>query len=152
MRLFLKILYIFLGLFFLAFVIIQLFAIKSQKSIETYNYIVEEIYDSFEVRAYESALFTSVKLPEASFDTSSSQGFSILAGYIFGNNNENKKIAMTSPVSMTLEDSMTMMFMVPKNIIWNLFQSQLNQILKLKRLNLKKWLPLLSEDGQTTRK
>ena len=152
MRLFLKILYIVLVLFFLAFVIIQLFAIKSQKSIETYNYIVEEIYDSFEVRAYESALFTSVKLPEASFDTSSSQGFSILAGYIFGNNNENKKIAMTSPVSMTLEDSMTMMFMVPKNIIWNLFQSQLNQILKLKRLNLKKWLPLLSEDGQTTRK
>ena len=152
MRLFLKILYIVLGLFFLAFVIIQLFAIKSQKNIETYNYIVEEIYDSFEVRAYESALFTSVKLPEASFDTSSSQGFSILAGYIFGNNNENKKIAMTSPVSMTLEDSMTMMFMVPKNIIWNLFQSQLNQILKLKRLNLKKWLPLLSEDGQTTRK
>ena len=103
-----------MGLFFLAFVLIQLFAFKSQKNIETYNYVVEESYDTFEVRTYESALFTSVKLPEASFDTSSSRGFSILAGYIFGNNNENKKIAMTSPVSMTLADSMTMMFMVPK--------------------------------------
>ena len=48
------------------------------------------------------------------FKKASSQGFSILAGYIFGGNKTNEKIAMTSPVSMSLEDSMTMMFMVPK--------------------------------------
>ena len=29
-------------------------------------------------------------------------------------NNKNKKIAMTSPVAMSLEDSATMMFMVPR--------------------------------------
>jgi hypothetical protein len=32
----------------------------------------------------------------------------------FGGNKENEKIAMTSPVTMSLEDSMTVMFMVPK--------------------------------------
>lgn len=37
-----------------------------------------------------------------------------LAGYIFEGNEENEKIAMTSPVDNSLEDSMTMMFMVPK--------------------------------------
>jgi hypothetical protein len=46
----------------------------------------------------------------------SSKGFSILAGYIFGGNNTNEKIAMTSPVSMSLEDSMTVMFMVPRDL------------------------------------
>ena len=35
------------------------------------------------------------------------------AGYIFGGNENNKSIAMTSPVAMSLGDSMTMMFMVP---------------------------------------
>ena len=37
-----------------------------------------------------------------------------MAGYIFGGNDRNENIAMTSPVAMSLEDSMTMMFMVPK--------------------------------------
>ena len=37
-----------------------------------------------------------------------------MAGYIFGGNDKAENIAMTSPVSMSLEDSMTMMFMVPK--------------------------------------
>ena len=38
----------------------------------------------------------------------------MLAGYIFGNNERNEKISMTSPVLMSLGDSTTMMFMVPK--------------------------------------
>ena len=37
-----------------------------------------------------------------------------MAGYIFGGNEKNEKIAMTSPVAMSLDDSMIMMFMVPK--------------------------------------
>jgi hypothetical protein len=48
------------------------------------------------------------------YNDGSRKGFSILAGYNFGGNETNEKIAMTSPVSMSLEDSMTVMFMVPK--------------------------------------
>lgn len=107
---------ILLGVLFIAFVVIQLFASRGQVNIETYPYKVKKKYDSFEIRNYEATLFTSVQLSTKGYKNSSSKGFSILGGYIFGNNERNEKISMTSPVSMTLEDSMTMMFMVPKEL------------------------------------
>ena len=109
-----KIFLILIGVVLLAFIVVQLFAMKGQKNIETYPYIVNKKYDSFEIRSYEASLFTSVKLSENEYKKASSKGFSILAGYIFGGNDRNEKIAMTSPVAMSLEDSTTMMFMVPK--------------------------------------
>ena len=98
----------------LAFTFLQLYFIRAQRNIETYPYIVKKKYDRFEIRNYEATLFTSVKLSTKGYKNSSSKGFSFLAGYIFGNNERNEKISMTSPVSMSLEDSMTMMFMVPR--------------------------------------
>src|SRR5210317_1485862 len=111
-----KIALILLGVVFIAFVVIQLFALKSQRNIETYPYVINKKYSTFEIRSYEETLFTSVKLSTTGYKNSSSKGFSILAGYIFGGNERNEKISMTSPVTMTLEDSMTMMFMVPKEL------------------------------------
>lgn len=111
-----KILLILLAVILIAFIIIQLFAMRSQRNIETYAYVVKKKYEKFEIRSYEATLFTSVKLSTKGYKNSSSKGFSILAGYIFGNNERNEKISMTSPVTMTLEDSMTMMFMVPKKL------------------------------------
>jgi hypothetical protein len=107
---------ILLGVVFIAFVVIQLFALKSQRNIETYPYVINKKFNTFEIRSYEETLFTSVKLSTTGYKNSSSKGFSILAGYIFGGNERNEKISMTSPVAMTLEDSMTMMFMVPKDL------------------------------------
>ena len=98
----------------LAFTFVQLYFIRGQRNIETYSYVVKKKYDRFEIRSYETTLFTSVKLSTKGYKNSASKGFSVLAGYIFGNNERNEKISMTSPVSMSLEDSMTMMFMVPK--------------------------------------
>ncbi len=109
-----KILLIVSGVIALAFIASQIFALIGQKDIETYPYIVNKKFDNFEVRTYEASLFTSVKLTTKSYKEGSSKGFSILAGYIFGGNNANEKISMTSPVTMSLDDSMTMMFMVPK--------------------------------------
>jgi len=111
-----KIFYIIVAIIFIAFIIIQVFAMRGQKNIETYPYIVNKKYETFEIRGYEATLFTSVKLSSKAYKEASSKGFSILAGYIFGGNEKNEKIAMTSPVSMSLEDSMTMMFIVPKKM------------------------------------
>lgn len=109
-----KTLFILIGVILIAFIIVQLFAISGQRNIETYPYAVNKKHDAFEIRSYEARLFTSVQLSGNKYKDASSKGFSILAGYIFGGNEKNEKIAMTSPVAMSLEDSMTMMFMVPK--------------------------------------
>ncbi len=112
-----KVLYILSGIILLIVLIVQVFAMSSQNSIENYPYEVIKKYDDFEIRNYEARLFTSVKLDTKDYKAASGNGFSKLGGYIFGDNEKNEKIAMTSPVSMSLEDStnMTMMFMVPKD-------------------------------------
>jgi hypothetical protein len=109
-----KIAIIILIIMLFAFTFLQLYFINAQRNIERYPYVVKKKFKRFEIRNYETTLFTSVKLSTKRYKNSSSKGFSILAGYIFGNNERNEKISMTSPVSMSLEDSMTMMFMVPK--------------------------------------
>ena len=111
-----KIVSIILGILLASFILVQLYAMKSQKDIEVYPYTLVKAYDDFEVRKYEASLFTSVKLSTNDYEEGSSKGFSVLAGYIFGGNDKGQQIAMTSPVSMSLEDSMTMMFMVPKEL------------------------------------
>ncbi len=109
-----KTLYIILGVLLAVFVIIQLIGMNSQRGIEKYPYKVIKEYNKFEIRKYEASLFTSVKLSTGKYESGSSNGFSILAGYIFGGNDKNQKIAMTSPVAMSMEDSMEVMFLVPK--------------------------------------
>ena len=110
-----KILYIILGVIAALFIASQIFFMSSQKDIEQYPYKVVKTYDDFEIRNYEPTLFTSVELSTNEYDKTSSKGFSVLAGYIFGGNEKEEKIAMTSPVAMTLEkEKSTMMFMVPK--------------------------------------
>jgi hypothetical protein len=70
-------------------------------------------FDQFEIRKYESALFSSVKLTSKGYKESSGSGFRVLAGYIFGDNEKNEKIAMTTPVLMELGDTTKMLFKIP---------------------------------------
>lgn len=111
-----KAIFIILSILLLIFVIVQIFAIQSRTGIESYPYTVSKTYQDFEIRNYEASLFTSVKLSTNDYKDASGKGFSILAGYIFGGNDKQEKISMTSPVAMSLEDSMTVMFMVPKDL------------------------------------
>lgn len=96
-------------------IVAQVYISKSSTETEQHNYKILKKYDNFEVRKYESALFSSVKLGERSYKEISGEGFRILAGYIFGDNSSKKQIAMTSPVKMDLGDSTKMSFMVPKS-------------------------------------
>ena len=78
-----KTLFLLIGVILIAFVVVQLFAMKGQRNIETYPYFVQKKYDIFEIRNYEATLFTTVKLATKKYKESSSKGFSLLAGYIF---------------------------------------------------------------------
>jgi hypothetical protein len=99
-----------LGAIFLAFVK------KSINDTEEQAYTVLRNYEGFEIRQYAPALYSSVKLNASNYKDVSSVGFRTLAGYIFGGNETQEKIAMTSPVTMELEDTSKMMFMVPSHM------------------------------------
>ena len=86
------------GIILVLFVISQLFFLNSQRNIETYAFTIIDSYETIEIRQYEASLFTSVQMPSNNYRKTSSKGFSVLAGYIFGGNDKEEKIAMTSPL------------------------------------------------------
>ncbi len=69
------------------------------KELETPRYQIATAEGQLELRVYEPYVIASVTV-EGDFDSSSRQGFRLLAGYIFGANTSQTKIAMTSPVSI----------------------------------------------------
>ena len=90
-----------------------LFAFKSEK-IETPAYSVIKKYGSMEIRQYPNMIVAQTMLMQSSQDQRMSNGFRTIAGYIFGGNDRNQKIAMTAPVVMKMGDTASMYFMMPK--------------------------------------
>ena len=81
---------------------------------ETQTYKVIKVEDEFEIRYYPSATMAMITSSATTYKELGSPGFAKLAGYIFGGNQENKKIAMTTPVHMDINDSAsTMSFVMP---------------------------------------
>jgi hypothetical protein len=111
-----KTVYIVLGSVIVLFIVAQFFIHRSSTKIEMYPYTVAKVVEGLEIRNYKARLFTNVPLANQGYKQNASKGFSKLGGYIFGANARNQKIAMTSPVSMTLGPQPTMGFMVPQGI------------------------------------
>lgn len=80
---------------------------------ETPEYEIIKSYKKFEIRKYPKMILATTKLGGESYSKNSSKGFRNVASYIFGGNDENKQISMTSPVIASIEDSMTMSFIIP---------------------------------------
>ena len=85
----------------------------SSSKIEKYPYQLLKKMDGFEIRKYEASNFSVVELPGKGYSETSGAGFRQLAGYIFGGNDKEQSIAMTSPVIMNFGDTNEMMFMIP---------------------------------------
>ena len=100
-----------IGIFFLS----QLIMSFQSDKIETPKYTVLKKYDEFEIRQYDSMIIAQTTLPSASYEASSSMGFRRVASYIFGGNDKNESISMTSPVFMEMGDNTKMAFVMPKN-------------------------------------
>lgn len=80
-------------------------------SIEEPQYKVLQSIDGIEIRQYQATVQAITTLPGSS---NTSEGFRRLAGFIFGGNNKEQKIAMTAPVQETLgEQSPEMAFTMP---------------------------------------
>lgn len=120
------------SIIFLLFIISQAFMYKTEHNIEMYPYKVIKKFDDFEIRLYKEAKFSYVKMNGNTYKQTANSGFRMLAGYIFGDNETGEKIAMTSPVSMEMNDSVTMKFMVPANYKMENLPSPNNEKIKFK--------------------
>lgn len=75
------------------------------------NYTVLKKIDSLEIRIYPKLIYASY---QATSDNNSTQ-FRVLANYIFGGNDRQEKIGMTSPVNMPISSNKNeMLFLMPK--------------------------------------
>ena len=83
---------------------------------ETQKYEVIYTRENFEIRFYPEAILATVEM-NGTYDDSRNSGFQVLAGYIFGGNEENSQIAMTSPVRMSGNEKLnTMSFVLPSKM------------------------------------
>ena len=83
---------------------------------ETQPYRILKSENDYEIRLYPPATMASISINVNSYKELSSSGFRKLASYIFGGNQSNENIAMTSPVHMDISDSKsTMSFVMPVN-------------------------------------
>jgi hypothetical protein len=108
-----KMMYVFIGVLSVVILIVVDMSFR-YSNIETPDYTVLKSYSkNIELRQYPNLIVAKTSLKDKSFDNSGSDGFRSIAGYIFGGNDKEQKIAMTSPVVMELSDSATMYFVMP---------------------------------------
>lgn len=93
--------------------VMLLFSFKTGE-IEMPQYTVIKTYNEVEIRQYPKMVVAQTTLPDTAMDKNMNNGFRTIAGYIFGGNDSNQKIAMTAPVVMTMGDTATMYFVMPK--------------------------------------
>lgn len=95
-------------------VVFQSFTLMSLKKTEEQKYTVILKDKDFEIRFYPSVTIATINSDAKSYKELSGSGFRKLAGYIFGGNETGTNIAMTSPVHMDINDSVSSMsFVMP---------------------------------------
>ena len=90
----------------------QLYFTMAKTATQPYRIIKTE--KDFEIRLYPPATMATITMEAKTYKELSSPGFRKLASYIFGGNQAKKNIAMTSPVHMDINDSVSSMsFVMP---------------------------------------
>jgi hypothetical protein len=79
------------------------------------KFTIIEKSEPFELRTYAPQLVAEVKV-EGDLDTASSQGFRLIAAFIFGQNQVSEKISMTVPVGIETAQSTKIAMTVPVGI------------------------------------
>lgn len=85
---------------FALFAAANLMAWSSAMAIEQPRYSVVKTFEDFEIRRYEPTIVAQTVV-DASLEEAGNEAFKLLAGYIFGKNRGERKIAMTAPVAQT---------------------------------------------------
>lgn len=97
-------------------ILFQSFTLMSDNKTEEQKYTVIQKDKDFEIRFYPSATVATINSDAKTYKELSGPGFRKLAGYIFGGNESNTSISMTSPVHMDINDSVSSMsFVMPSS-------------------------------------
>ena len=104
---------------------------KMVSNTETPKYETIKSFEKFEIRKYPKMILATTKLNTESYSNNSSKGFRNVANYIFGGNDENMQISMTSPVMSSMDDSMSMSFIMPSEYKLSELPTPNNQNIKL---------------------
>lgn len=111
-----KIVLIVIGIIVITFIAFQIYTTMATNKSEMQFYKVIKVEKEFEIRFYPSTTMAAITSSAKTYKELGSSGFRKLAGYIFGGNKDNKQIAMTSPVHMDINDSVSSMsFVMPAN-------------------------------------
>lgn len=89
--------------------------------LETPDYTVLDKQEGFEIRQYEAFSVCSVSMDEKTSPedpTAAGESFNALAGYLFGENDQNKVLKMTTPVAIDYapDQPPTMSFVLPSEV------------------------------------
>lgn len=96
------------------FILFQSFTLMPKNKTEEQPYTVVREEKDFEIRYYPAATMATTYADAHKYQEISGSGFRKLAGYIFGGNQSNQQIAMTAPVHMDINDTLSSMsFVMP---------------------------------------
>ena len=103
-------------LFFSLFLLLQTYMIMATNRTEQQKFRLVQKDKDIEIRFYPASTFATIQSNAKTYRDLSYPGFRKLAGYIFGGNESNTQISMTSPVHMDVSDSVsTMSFVMPSS-------------------------------------
>lgn len=95
-------------------IFIQINSIMAANNTETQAYRILKTEKDFEIRFYPPATLATVTSSAKTYKELASPGFRKLANFIFGGNESNKSISMTTPVHMDIKDTASSMsFVMP---------------------------------------
>jgi len=107
-----KIALIIVAIFIILLIISQIYF--NMASTETQSYRVIKTEKDYEIRLYPSVTMATISMKAKTYNEVATSGFRKLAAFIFGGNKSNKSIAMTTPVHMDINDSLsTISFVMP---------------------------------------
>lgn len=118
------------------FILFQSFVYMSTNKTKEQPYTVLEKDGDIEIRLYPSATLATVQSSAKSYSEMASPGFRTLAGYIFGGNESETQIAMTTPVQVDINDSLSSMsFVMPEGYDMNNLPKPNNSAVILSKTN-----------------
>lgn len=110
-----KIMKITIIIIIMLFIVQQLLSSNATRKTETPEYEVLQTMERVEIRKYPGLIMASTKMGPNGYSKESGNGFRTIAGYIFGGNESNQQISMTSPVMVEMSDTMKMSFIMPSS-------------------------------------